>query len=410
MPKDRDSGRGRVDQRQSSRARSRSSSSQSQSQSRSSSPHQRRPKENRRRKESPEDENTPCPPKKKSKNSSSAGQIKKPTKEDRDEHAVDKGRMYGRWIDMWGMVRPVLEEGMAHDYDIDDQNYTKDQNRRAKIFLSLVDFMPRIEEMLVEPGATKWIASDLEHGRSAARSTDVSSMKNAIHNWMTFTPPYSKTQKPWMGFKHETCGRLLCPPGLDWSNPDIKQGLDRETIKLQPDDFPRFLYLNEEHSEDDVFEGFLKGDLLVKGYTHLMKAPSLAASGGVEDRGSRKGNAALHGISKTNIRSIAYAAVLICFVLGSQSTLTIGGPPGRWPYGQFYRAIVEVCEMMPSAQRGELLTWWDERIFGDIAPGEKEECNVLGSKHITMAERMKAQLAAAAAAESDALANITNAS
>lgn len=176
----------------------------------------------------------------------------------------------------------------------------------------------------------------------------------------------------------------------------IKTGLANGTIKALPDDFPRFLYLNEEVSDDDdIFQGFLQGELLVKvhlsfmqrlphsqlllkGYMHLMRAPSIAASGGMEDLGSRKGNAALHDISTTNIRSIVYTAVLvshalwsleltlttiisqICFVLSSQQTFTIGGTPGRWPYGQLYRDIMEVCELMPSVQRRKLLTWWDE--------------------------------------------------
>lgn len=111
----------------------------------------------------------------------------------------------------------------------------------------------------------------------------------------------------------------------------IKLGLANDTIKPLPDDFPYFLYLNEQVSDDDVFEGFLKGELLVKvryylvphnplltlfkGYMHLMRAPSIAASGGAEDLGNRKGNAAIHDINSTNIRSIAYTAVVVCHFL-----------------------------------------------------------------------------------------------
>lgn len=106
-----------------------------------------------------------------------------------------------------------------------------------------------------------------------------------------------------------------------------------------------------------------------------MRGPSVALSGGTEDLGSRKGNAALHGITTTNIRSIAYIAVLVSsnsnsltelthlqirFTLSSQTTLTIGGSPGKWPYGRFYREIVDMCELMPVVQRRALLLWWDE--------------------------------------------------
>jgi len=61
---------------------------------------------------------------------------------------------------------------------------------------------------------------------------------------------------------------------------------------------------------------------------------------------------------------------------------------------------------MPSVQRGELLNWWDERIFGDIIAAREEEPTVLGAAHTTMASRMKAQLVAAG--DVDTLGNITN--
>lgn len=37
---------------------------------------------------------------------------------------VEKGRMYGRWIDMWGTIKTVLEEGIARDPNVDDACYT----------------------------------------------------------------------------------------------------------------------------------------------------------------------------------------------------------------------------------------------------------------------------------------------
>lgn len=107
----------------------------------------------------------------------------------------------------------------------------------------------------------------------------------------------------------------------------IKRGLADETIQVSPENFPRFLYHNEAVLEADLFEGFLKGTLLVKvcsfpltldvthhfafqGYLHVMRGPSVAVSNGTEDLGNRKGNAALHGITSTNIHSITYIAVL----------------------------------------------------------------------------------------------------
>ncbi|KZP33887.1 hypothetical protein FIBSPDRAFT_1035853 [Athelia psychrophila] len=413
-----DSGRGRSStksQRHSRRSPSTDSPSISRSRSRSPRPKKTHtPQTDKRRAPDPSDEENDIPstprPKKKSKSSPPSQRPRKAKRsaDVRDQLVVDKGRMYGRWVDMWGTIKTVVEEGIARDYEVDDECYTNDQNRRAKIYRALVDFIPRIEEMLDDPHSSTIIASDLEFGRSGARSTDVSSFKAAINRWATFDPPYDHSHKAYMGFRHQMCGQLLCPASMDWSNPEIKLGLANDTIKAQPDDFPRFLYLDGQVSDDDVFQGFLKGDLLVKGYMHLMRAPSLATSGGMGESGNRRGNAALHDIQNTNMRSIVYTAVLIRFALSSQANFTIGGSPGKWPYGQLYREIMEVCEMMPSAQRRDLLIWWDERIFGD-ATAAKEECSVLGAAHVTMASRMKAQLAAAAGEAQAALGNITNA-
>lgn len=43
----------------------------------------------------------------------------------------------------------------------------------------------------------------------------------------------------------------------------IKQGLRDHTIKAEPDDFPLFLYRGGVICEEDLFDGFLKGDLLI---------------------------------------------------------------------------------------------------------------------------------------------------
>jgi len=36
----------------------------------------------------------------------------------------DKGRIYGRYVDMWGHVDAMLNDGFARDPDLDDDDYT----------------------------------------------------------------------------------------------------------------------------------------------------------------------------------------------------------------------------------------------------------------------------------------------
>lgn len=45
---------------------------------------------------------------------------------DRDPEIVHKGRLYGRWIEMWGTIKTVLEEGVARDQTVDDTCYTRE--------------------------------------------------------------------------------------------------------------------------------------------------------------------------------------------------------------------------------------------------------------------------------------------
>lgn len=77
---------------------------------------------------------------------------------------------------------------------------------------------------------------------------------------------------------------------------------------------------------EDMFEGFMKGRLLVKvrdqlptlrlgakklqGYLHVFISPSAALDDG-GGRSARTGNGGLHGITKVTIYSIVYIAVLV---------------------------------------------------------------------------------------------------
>jgi hypothetical protein len=44
----------------------------------------------------------------------------------------------------------------------------------------------------------------------------------------------------------------------------VRRGLRDSTIKAKPDDFPRLLYRQETINQKDLFDGFLRNQLLVK--------------------------------------------------------------------------------------------------------------------------------------------------
>ena len=59
---------------------------------------------------------------------------------------------------------------------------------------------------------------------SGARGDDTKSLKGIVLDWITprgqsLVPPLARSVKVNCGFNHEQMGALLCPAGLDWSNP-----------------------------------------------------------------------------------------------------------------------------------------------------------------------------------------------
>ena len=60
---------------------------------------------------------------------------------------------------------------------------------------------------------------------SGARGDDTKSLKGAVLDWVTprgqsLVPPLACNVKVDCGFNHEQTGAVLCPAGLDWSNPE----------------------------------------------------------------------------------------------------------------------------------------------------------------------------------------------
>ena len=65
----------------------------------------------------------------------------------------------------------------------------------------------------------------LSKGVSGARGDNTKSLKGTVLDWITprgqsLVPPLARNVKVDRGFNHERTGALLCPAGLDWSNPE----------------------------------------------------------------------------------------------------------------------------------------------------------------------------------------------
>ena len=182
-------------------------------------------------------------------------------------------------------------------------------------------------------------------------------MKQNVHRWRAFTPQIDAVDaRHLLGFHNMTTGQLLCPCDLNWDDlrclsfifpialssdnyiSSIQQSLQDGTRKVQPQDFPLFLWKNEKVSSTDFFDGFMQGDMVLKVYPcrclrtpvydlfllqsflHIFIGPS-ATHSSASGRSTRKGNAALHGIWTVSIYSIGYAATIVsvCLLIISTS-------------------------------------------------------------------------------------------
>ena len=67
--------------------------------------------------------------------------------------------------------------------------------------------------------------AQIQKGASSARSDDTKGLKGTILDWITpqgepLIPRLARNMKLDRGFNHERTGFLLCPAGLDWSDPE----------------------------------------------------------------------------------------------------------------------------------------------------------------------------------------------
>jgi hypothetical protein len=95
-------------------------------------------------------------------------------------------------------------------------------------------------------------------------------------------PPLLRNVKADRGFHHERTGALLCPTGLDWSNPEYvpafvyllriyllsyfastKEKLKSGELVVAGDQWPMFLYEGYVYDPDDPWKGLFRSSLLV---------------------------------------------------------------------------------------------------------------------------------------------------
>lgn len=118
------------------------------------------------------------------------------------------------------------------------------ERKEHRVFMKLLQMIPGLEDRLMNsteeevvfvaelvcfcppiPSASDPVAAQIQKGASSARSDDTKGLKGPVLDWITprgqpLNPALSRNVKIDRGFHHERTGALLCPSGLDWSNPE----------------------------------------------------------------------------------------------------------------------------------------------------------------------------------------------
>ena len=132
-----------------------------------------------------------------------------------------------------------------------------------------------------------FMAFQIQKGVSSARSDDTKGLKGPILDWIvppgqTLNPPLACNVKIDRGFNHERIGTLLCPTGMDWSDPEYihrscvpgccpyanptfstKEKLRSGEMEVPGDQWPVFLYANCQYDAEDAWKGLFRSTFLV---------------------------------------------------------------------------------------------------------------------------------------------------
>ncbi|KAK0214738.1 hypothetical protein EDD85DRAFT_962948 [Armillaria nabsnona] len=281
----------------------------------------------------------------------------------------------------------ILEEGVMHlsqpdgPDDAEADKYTKEQNIHFNIFQDMIQVWPNLCNVIADVQDVDAVAEWIDAGRRHARAEDTNTIKSGIHKYHPWKPAFP-AHRSQAGFIHEECGHLLCPPKLDWDNPEICNAIQTGKIHIDETDLPRLLYANHTVDKKQPFAGLLKSSLLLMAYHAVFTGPSSALH---EDGpcNTRPGNAAKHKITKVSIASIAYIAC--------QPTFTRGGGKGEFNYRKFYRNIImAVNKFMDNNEHLELLAWWNEKVFSGVGDEDSSETEDDGDYGPSLLQQMKA--------------------
>ncbi|KIM89667.1 hypothetical protein PILCRDRAFT_60453, partial [Piloderma croceum F 1598] len=279
------------------------------------------------------------------------------------------------------------------------------QRREHDVFQALLTMVPGLEVCLTEgtEGNAATITEMLQKGMSTAISDETKGLKGPILNWIiphgqSLQPPLACNIKTDHRFHHECTGSLLCPTGMDWSDPEyiipfyivgclcfIYIVGPRQNCKMAipSDQWPTFLYVNNMYDPEDPWKGLLRSSILVCAYKHVFTSPSSVDNAAKATWSVRwylceptasvvkfvkkiyqpfTGNAHIHGMTHVTPASIASIATQAQFALSSSSVFS--RTDAVTSLEGFYNSILDLLHDADEQEESKsLIIWWNRQIF-----------------------------------------------
>ncbi|KAI0312028.1 hypothetical protein OF83DRAFT_1067881 [Amylostereum chailletii] len=281
---------------------------------------------------------------------------------------VSAGRHFGRTVFALCSINALLNNGIVRQAQMDNEeidlaDLSAEEQREHRVFDMLLHTIPGVRERIFEDNAhedLQFIADQIQKGVQGTRADDTKSLKGPILDWIaplgqSLNPPIARNNKSERGFNHDTTGRLLCPTGYDWSDPDVRCHLKTGEISPTGDQWPVLLYAKSKYNPENPWDGLLKGEILVWTFKHIFTSPSSVEVAG---RATRSGKARLHGMVHVTKASIAYVATQARFALHSANTFS--RTDSMTDSERFYHSVLDLLEDPEEREEVQaLLAWWN---------------------------------------------------
>ncbi|KZP11148.1 hypothetical protein FIBSPDRAFT_962474 [Athelia psychrophila] len=291
---------------------------------------------------------------------------------------VHAGRYWGRAVNAVISARTIVAHGIRRAMkmqaeEISLEEFPKNEQREQQIFDALLETVPGLLDRLIDASdeEQRHISDMLQKGANNARADDTKGLKTGIVDWITprgqaLTPTLFRNNKSDRGFNHPRTGELLCPAAWDWSDEAVKRGLRSGERAIPGEQWPAFIYEDNQYDSTNPWQGLFRGALLVTAYKFIFTSPSSADG---EVKACRSGNARIHGMTEITLPSLAYVATLVRFSLSSQTTFTRSNCVTESE--RFYNTIMDLLlDVRELSEINELKAWWNAEVFPGASPSQ----------------------------------------